>query len=468
MSSAQVNITEDDIAAALGINVRVHVRLSGLMDINPKVIAKDLETIKRCSTPGMVSYTMEEIKERWARLGIFRSVQYNLEPTKDGADNDICVHIDVVEGKPKQSVGIFTTETSLPEVTVALENVLGGRYSLKGSYIPPASRVHAISCSLVSNVPFIGQKAEYYFGRRTESKAYHLASAERIEEVKATAENKKAGFASEFSVGFQRRTLVTHDRSNIPPSVQADFITTDKGYISHEVNFSNVAYHATPYLYNMYPLPIYGRDTTLRNEFAGGIFGGDFTFFKSELQSTQYWPLGPFLSFQWSTRLAGIFPFRENRIPLNDRLFLSNCHVRGYKSVGPSNIGAENGRFAAMGGNGLWATSVSLNFPFLFFPNNGIASMHLFANAGNLRMIESCEALKDVYSWVRNCACSFGGGLVITRIPLFGASPSGRFELNFSVPLGVDHSGNLTFKNGSRGLFERIKFGLVWSSNHSF
>lgn len=465
-----VNITEDEVKAALKVPIRAHVRLSGACNTHPLVVAKDLETIKRCGTMQEAVQAMTEIRSRWVSMGIFRSVQYNFEPTEDGLKNDICVHIEVVEEKPKKSIGVFTTDTSIPEITVALENIFGGRYSVKGNYIPPASRVHSISFSLLSNVPYIGQNAEYYIGRRTENKVYHLANAERIEEVKATTTNQKGKVASELSIGFQRRTLLSKHMKDIPVGDLADFTATDKGYIRHQLTFTDVAHHANPFLYNMYPLPIYGNQLSVSNEFAGGPLGGEFSFLRSELQAVKYVPLGPFFSLQLSAKLAGIYPFLGGRIPLNDRLFLSNCHVRGFKSVGPSTLdsGSPVNRFAATGGNALWAASASLNFPFLFFPNNGIAAMHLFANAGNLRMLDSFESLKDGYRWLRECACSVGAGVVITRIPLFGVAPSGRFEINMSIPLGVDKEGNIVCRNGHKSLFDRFRFGLVWSSNMSF
>ncbi|KAG5490372.1 hypothetical protein JKF63_00492 [Porcisia hertigi] len=465
-----VNISDDDLKAALKLPIRAHVRLVGIERTHPDVVARDLETIKRCSTMQEAVEAVTAIRSRWISEGIFRNVQYNFEPTADGGKSDVCVRLDVVENKPKKSIGVFTTDTALPEITVALENVLGSRYSLKGNYVPPASRIHSISFSFLSNVPLVGQKGEYYIGRKTENKTYHLASAERVEEVKATATNRKGKLGSEFSVGFQRRTLLTRHMENIPAEDAVDFSPTDKGYVRHQLTTTDVAHHANPYLYNMYPLPIYGSEVSICNELAGGPIGGDFSFLKSELQGSKYVPLGPFFSLQLSAKLAGIYPFFGSRIPLNDRLFLSNCHVRGFKSIGPSTLdwGNNVNRFAATGGNALWATSLSLNFPFLFFPNNGIASMHLFANAGNLRMVESFGALKDGYRWVRDCACSVGAGIVITRIPIFGVAPSGRFELNMCIPLGVDNEGNIVCRNGRKSLFDRWRFGLVWSSNFSF
>lgn len=466
-----VNIKEADILRALPVKIRTHVRVSGLENIAPKVIAKDLEAIKRCENLEQVQLTVAAIESRWQRLGLFNSVQYNLEPTVDGNNNDVCVHVHVKENKPKKSIGLFTTDTALPEVKVSLDNIFGGRYSISGNYVPPTTRMKSLAFSLFSNVPFIGQSSEYSIEQRTESKYYQLASSERVNEIRAVTNNKKGVMSSEVTLGFQQRCMVAGvGQDQIPPELAQDFTNTEKGYIRHRLSLSNEAYHANPYLYNMYPLPIYGSSTHFTNEFAGGALGGKYTFLKSELQTTRYWPIGPFLSIQWSAKLAGIYPFFASRVPLNDRLFLSNCHVRGFKCIGPSTLDWEKPRerYAATGGNALWATSVSLNFPFIGFPNNGIAAMHIFANAGNLGMFDSISsASQNISKFVSGCAASVGGGIVITRIPLFGAAPSGRLELNYSIPVGVTKDGSLTMRNGNPNLFDNFRVGLVWSSNLS-
>ncbi|ORC90245.1 putative Tob55 [Trypanosoma theileri] len=468
--SQEVNIAEDDINKVLDVPIRTHVRMRGIEKIHPRVISRDLEAIKRSETIAEITNNMNEAKTRWTHMGFFRSVKFNLEPTFDGEANDVCVHIDVEESRPTKSIGVFTTETIVPELTFSLENIFGARYSLTGNYVPPTSRTHAISFSVRSNVPFLGQTAEYYIGERSENKTFHPASSEKVEEIRATSKNEKNGFSSELSIGFQRRLLVSKEKRKLSNDLLDDFKKTLKGFIRHDLALSNAEYHADPFLCNMYPLPINGGQLSLKNELAGGPLGGQFTFIKSELQTAKYWPLGPFFSFQWNLKLAGIWSYNQGRIPLNDRLFLSSCHVRGFKSIGPStieNVKKEGGRFAATGGNALWATSMSINFPFLFFPNNGMAAMHLFANIGNLKMVKSHIELMDIGEWLRTSAASMGLGIVVTRIPLFGVAPNGRLELNFSVPVGIDKTGNIRFENGNKNLFDRIKFGLTWSSAFS-
>eukprot|EP00796_Vickermania_ingenoplastis_P000453 gene453-236_t len=454
------------VTQSLDVQITTHVRVSGLERIHPSVLEKDLEAIKRCGTLRDATLSLEQVTERWRNLGLFKDVKYYFQPTDDGERTDICAQIDVQELPSTKSIGIMTTDSAYPEVNVSLDNILGGRYTIKASYISPASRMHAVTASVVSNVPYLGTSAEYSAGHHTEKKYCQLASAEKVLEVKAVARNIKGPLQSEVTVGFQRRRLIPVHKKDILGDDMMDFSPTHKGYIRHDLSVSKVMYHGHQTLFNMYPLPIAGYVWHMANEVAGGVLGGDFSFLKSEFQWSKFWSLGPFFSLHWSSRLAGIVTDGHSRVPLNDRLFLANSHVRGFKSVGPSTLDrlTTATRFAATGGNALWASSLSLSFPFVGFPQNGFAAMHIFANAGNLRMVHSAAQLTDCWKWMREAACSVGAGIVVTRIPLMGVLPSGRFEVNFSVPIGISSRGDLKTSNGPRELFERVKFGLVWSS----
>lgn len=468
ISSKEQEAYNQFVSQSLDVDINTHIRLNGIKRIHPSVLAKDLEALKRCTTLRAATLSMEGIKERWKQLRLFKEVDYVFQPTEDGTTQDVCVHIEVSELPATKSIGIMTTDSAYPEVNVSLDNILGGRYTLQGSCLSPGSRMQAISVSLFSNVPFLGTSAEYFAGHSTEKKNYHLASAEKMFELKAVARNKKGPLSSEFTVGLQRRRLLPVSKRDILGDDVLDFSTRHKGYVRHDVSLSNVEYHTHPYLYNMYPLPIGGSVLQMTNEIAGALMGGDVSFFKSELQASKFWKLGPFFSLHWSARAAGIAT-DQHRIPINDRLFLGSSHIRGFKSVGPSNLErlTTPSRFAATGGNALWASSLSLSFPFIGIPHNGFAAMHLFANIGNLRMVQSMAQLTDTRKWLRDSACSVGGGIVVTRIPLLGVLPSGRFEVNFALPLGLTRKGDLTFCNGPQELFERLKFGLVWSSQTS-
>lgn len=464
---------EEFIKRSLDLQITTHIRLSGLSRIHSKVIEKDLEAVKRCGTLRGVTLALEQVAERWKSLGIFKDVTYFFQPTEDGSKNDVCVNIEVSELPAQKQFSVMSTDSAYPEVSISLENILGGRYSVKGSYISPASRMHAISFSVLSNVPFLGSSGEYSLGHYTEKKNFHLASAEKVFEIKSVARNQKGCLGSELTVGFQRRHLIPVNKRDILKEDMVDFGATYKGYIRHNLTVSNLDYHHHQALFDMYPLPISGTVVQLRNELAGFPMGGDFSFFKSEVQGSKLWKLGPFFTLNWSTRLGAIFtPVKKlsqqhNRIPLNDRLFLAGSHVRGFKSVGPSTLDRLNtaSRFAAEGGNALWASSLSLSFPFIGFPQNGFAAMHIFANAGNLQYVRSFSQATNYWKWFRDCACSVGAGIAITRIPLFGVLPSGRFEVNFAVPLGITRDGDIAMRNGPEELFERVRFGLVWSSD---
>lgn len=461
---------EEFISRSLDLRIVPHIRVNGLKRINTKVIEKDLEAVKHWSTLRDVTLALEEASEKWRSLGFFKDVKYFFQPMEESSPNDVCVNVEVTELPAQKQLSIMTTESAYPEINASLENIFGGRYSVKGSYISPASRMHAVSLSAVSNAPFLGNSGEYSLGHYTEKKNFHFASAERVFEVKAVGRNQKGCVGSEFTVGFQRRHLIPVNKEDILKEDMVDFGTTYKGYVRHNLTLSKVNYHNHPVLFQMYPLPISGTVIQLRNEVAGFKMGGDFNFFKSEVQGTKLWCLGPFFTLNWSTRLGAIVTdWRQpnTRVPLNDRLFLAGSHVRGFKAIGPSTLDRLNtaSRFAAEGGNALWASSLSLSFPFIGFPQNGFAAMHVFANAGNLRQVRSFSQLTDYWKWFRECACSVGAGIVVTRIPLLGVLPSGRFEVNFAVPLGMTKNGDVTTRNGPSELFERVRFGLVWSSD---
>lgn len=468
MSADQLQ--DDAVLSSIDKPIVTHVRVGGLQRTHCSVIEKDLEAIKRCGTLRDVTSSMEQAINRWKSLGLFKDITYHFQPTSDGEKNDVCVQIDVTDTlRPVKSIGVMSTDSAYPEVNVSFDNFLGGRYSLKGSYICPASRLHSINFSLISNVPFFGANAEYSAGHRTEKKYFHLASSERVFDVKACSRNAKGKISSEFTIGAQRRKLVPVRKSEILGEDWLDFRSTHKAYMRHDFTYSNVKYNESQYLFDMYPLPVEGNMLHMDNE-AAGLTGGDFCFLKSQIQFSKFWRLSPFFYLNWNSRFGGIRSMsnggQNGRIPINDRLFLSGSHVRGFKSIGPSTLDRPSStRFAATGGNALWASSIGVNFPFLGLPQNGFAAMHLFANAGNLRMINSFSQLTDCWKWIRETSCSIGGGIVITRLPLLGVLPSGRFELNASVPIGVTRNGELKFQNGPSELFDRVKFGLVWSSD---
>jgi outer membrane protein assembly factor BamA len=468
--SERVVITDEMMANIMDVPVRSHVRFTGLSRIHPRVIQYEVDEIQKTETVFEAIRASETARQRWVdQLGLFKKADFSLEPTKDGTNRDMCVQMDLEERRPQRSVGVFTTETSMPEVRVMLKNIFEGRYSLQANYVPPSGQSEAWSVSVLSNVPWIGRTAEYYAGLRREVRPMQAGEAERVEEVKAVSRKDVNGVNSSWTIGLQWRQLASRDSASLPASIVRDFTRQQKAYIEHKVSVDRTQTHRHPVLYSMYPLPVGGYDVHFTNELSGGLLGGDTSIFKTAFQSSVYKLLHPLVSIHWGWKMGMVTSVGAARhVPIQDRHYLSYRHVRGYKSLGPSLLDEEGvveaKRYGATGGNTLWATSLSLNFPFIGIPQNGLAALHLFANCGNLQNFSSLQQFKEGFkSFLVSSDASVGAGVIVTRIPLLGVAPSGRFEFNWSVPLHIGEDGRLYSQARNPNLFDRFKFGLVWS-----
>lgn len=471
-------ISQQDVQALLATPARIHVRFDGLNRIDPVVLQRRVSTIINSHTVGQALSESEASLQEWKDAGFFRDgSSFHLEPFAESSQSvdskDVLLCFDVEEARAQKSGGVFATESAVPEVRLALKNIFGGRYSAQLNYIPPASRLHSWTFSVQSRVPWFGSSAEYSIGAATEKKLLHPADVERIEEVKAVAFTDD----SKVTLGYQQRSMAARDQSRMPSTILADFPKHAKGYLKYELTMHRASYRQHPLLYQMYPLPVGGFDAYMMSEVCGGLLGGAACFHKWEFQATRYWSLGHFFSLQSGLRVGTVSPFFPNApVPLNDRFFLSQRHVRGYKSIGPSTFdegvtaagGGVSTRFAPTGGTAVIAGTTSLNFPFILYPNNGMVAMHLFADGGALRMIHKFGEMLEWRQWWDASRFSVGGGLVLTRVPFLGAIPDGRFELNWSLPVRVEQWSpfKLAFRTSPKEtrLFENVKFGLTWSS----
>lgn len=470
MDLTDITLTDEMTLQLLEKPVVPYLHFSGLSQVHRSVLKGEMDTIVQCRTMKDLLREVERARYRWTTLGVFNDIKLSFEPISDGTAKDVCVHFHVDEKKPSKQVGVFTTETSVPEVTASLNNLLNSRYTFSGRYTPPAARSHAFSLSLTSNVPFFGRTAEYYAGIRREDRPMNLAEAEKIEEVKVVTSNVEKDSSSQFTLGIQRRNTASRDRYELPQNLQAELGESIKLYASHQYHVSSEEYHVHPFLFSLYPLAVRGSSCFIGNE-----VGVDPTtknpVYRGDLQWLKHYLLHPLVVLDINVRL-GVAASPTGHVPLSDRLFLGWRHVRGFKSIGPSTDGlpVPIPRYAATGGNVLWATAASLNFPVPFLPSNGLLSMHLFANVGNCDYIGSTRNLQQrAFNLFRDASCSVGGGLVVTQIPFFGVLPSGRFEFNLSAPLKLISDGQfpIGLDDTRRGLFDKWRFGLVWSSSVS-
>lgn len=459
--------------------IRPHVVLEGLNKTHPSVVSRDVRSVERCGTMAELVDTLEASRTRWLRSGIFTDFQYNFEPAADGAADDVVVAVQLSEVPTSHEIGVFTTNAAVPELKANLVNLFGRGYSLTAQYTPPAGSTHAWSFKAVSLTPLLGHRLEISLGQEKEAYAFHPADSEHIEEAKVSIDFHTSLSQHTFSVGVDRRDLRAAESYGMPQVVTQDFGTSVKTFARHEWRYSNTLTHSHPRLNAMYPLPIVGLDCHVINEVCARVASlGDVSHVRHEFQAMQYIFLHPLLILDVGVRVGGIWGFGSDaarrRVRLNDRLFLGWRHVRGHRTVGPTTVspefhsgGSESEvvRLAAVGGNALWALSASLNFPLPILPENGFLSTHLFANCGNVGLFDKVtDFTAKARSWLLNPAISVGAGLVISKVPLFGLLPNGRLEVNASLPISRSDSGKWSVPDLSENVFDRVKFGLVWSS----
>eukprot|EP00758_Cryptobia_borreli_P003207 Tbor_TRINITY_DN3608_c0_g1::TRINITY_DN3608_c0_g1_i1::g.220::m.220/K07277/SAM50, TOB55, bamA; outer membrane protein insertion porin family len=471
MDLIDLDLTDEMTFALLEKEVVPYVNFSGLKRVHRQVLEKEINAIMECSNMKELFKSVERARYRWIYIGVFDDIKLSFEPIKDASPKEICVHFHVEERKPTRQIGAFTSDASIPEVSASLNNLWNSRYTLTGKYIPPAARAHAFSMSLTSNVPFFGRTSEYHCGIRMEERLKNLAAAEKVEEVKMVTTDVEENTTKQITFGLQRRHTACRDMHELPERFRSQLGQNMKAYASHNYHYTTEEFHPHPALYSMYPLPIGGFSL-----YAGNEIGMDPNsrnpVWKSDFQWSRHLLLHPLLVLTLGVKV-GLAASATGQIPINDRLFLGWRHVRGYTSIGPSTAqkGSEGepivAKYSATGGNALWASTASLNFPMPLIPSNGLLTMHMFANVGNCDYFTSIPDLRQrIDSLFRDACFSFGGGIVITQMPFFGVLPSGRFEFNVSYPMyfGKDTS---TFIERQRGLFDRFRFGLIWSSASS-
>lgn len=466
-ASEDVNVTDSMISELLDKRVVTHVHFTGLDKVHKSILMGEIQDMSTALTVRDLFKAAERARYRWMNVGVFNDVSMGFEPLADGAPNDICVHCYVSEKKPTKQIGVFTTDTSVPEVTASLNNIWNGRYSVSGKYIPPASRSHAVSLALTSNAPWFGRTAEYYAGVKRDQRPMNLAQEEKVEEVRVSFNAVEPDSSSQFGFGLQRRVTAARDYQDLPKHLRRELGENYKLFASHQYHISSEEYHQHPFLYSLYPLPVRGTSLFTGFEVSYNCLAGT-PVARGDLQMTRHFPLHPFVTATWSTRLGGVAS-TSGHVPVSDRLYLGWRHVRGYRSIGPSTAdhGGEVLRYAATGGNALWSSSLSLNMPMPFLPTNGMVTTHLFADIGNNAYFSGIGDLqRRALDFFKKASCSVGFGFVVAQIPFFGVLPSGRFELNFSLPVSIDaSSGDYTFKQPP--MFDKWRFGLIWSSNVS-
>ena len=305
-----------------------------------------------------------------------------------------------------------------------------------------------------------------------------------------------------FTAGFQRRQLIPRDStptrdsdgptaalvwSGIPAWLQSHFAPSTKAFVRWQLRYNDVQFLAAPW-YDVFALPVGGTDAAASFELAGGLLGGGTSLARAEAQWTRHRSLYPFVVLDLNVRCGLAAGFggsdwvgedaRWSDLRLSDRFYLNWRNVRGYLAVGPNTnteAAARNDpdpprRFRCLGGNFVWAASASLNFPFPLWPWNGLVSSHVFANVGNLALVDNlahlASAAGDIFGRPK---ASVGAGLVAMQVPGLGPVPNGRLELNMALPVNVGAvfgggaAGDGTAGVSSPWVFDKLRWGLHWT-----
>lgn len=219
--------------------------IEGINKVHPSLIAPQLQKCQKSETIGALVACCEAAADRFRRMDVFQHVSFGLEPTavtnnngfgaegaadaiavdgsadqkfqqtpehhphdRDLAFRDIVVRWVLPEKRSSHEIGVFTTDSAMPEIRVAMKNILGRAWSVKGNYTPPTSTRHSWNVSLVTQNPFIGHSWEAFVGQSTLSHAeIHSADAESVLECKLQAESFGQASHHVFSIGAQRRNL---------------------------------------------------------------------------------------------------------------------------------------------------------------------------------------------------------------------------------------------------------------------
>ncbi len=239
------------------------------------------------------------------------------------------------------------------------------------------------------------------------------------------------GLGNYLSVGVSYTLENVGIKMNEPDVDIPDTILQEEGYSLISKVGASVAYDTR----NSVGLPNAGQRTELTADVAGGPFGGDRDFYKTELRSAWYFKglfTGHVLELVGRTGVAEAFGNTDN-VPFYDRYYLGGLYtLRGYRyrGIGPR----EDWYKEPIGGNTYWFGSAEYTIPII-----ERFRFALFYDIGNVQA--------KGYDWnFSNYSDNWGVGL---RLNL----PIGALRLDYGIPINHDEysrgSGRFQFGVGS-------------------
>ncbi|KNH09485.1 Tob55 [Perkinsela sp. CCAP 1560/4] len=456
-------------------------------------------SIESAKTLKALVSTLRSLKSQFMESGLFREVNYRIEPAREGGRNTI-VCLDFVESNGRKELGIHTDMKGKPEVKISMANVLNRACTIAFECMP--TKISAGMTSVKSKLqwynPIFGQLMETSWTQGTyDHSQLHDLDKENKRELSA---------AVHFGPSYNRHSLVaSHIKSfcdsltpdHISPSLEKFLYTTRvRSGVQYERVFSALQYHTHSILRALYAHPVQGFDLRLR----GGIF--NLEMFKaldgenslaagvgSRIDSGKeirlegfgvyHLLLHPLVTFGLWGKCGMFFPIHPwgtTESHALDRFFVGNSHVRGYRFIGPSEHNKRryhdvkeyfrrektSGPISQLGGSLYTALSSSLSFPIPV--SGGLIAGHVFLNTGYLNDV--CQKDYRCFGdWANDWCSSFGAGIILNQLPGLGALSAQRIEFNLSLPIVRGPKGcDKPLECAGKEVFKRLKFGLYWSS----
>lgn len=269
------------------------------------------------------------------------------------------------------------------------------------------------------------------------------------------------GIPLSFGVDLYRRTRSwsDYDEKRLGGNLRLRRLITDFSYLGLNYNLENIdIYNISDYAdwsiqseagknwvssltpsitrdtRDNFMIPSRGMRATLDCQVAGGIFGGDKDFIKTNFDSSYYLSIfsGHILAFRFRAGTAQ--PYGDTEIvPVYERFFLGGANtIRGfrYREVGPQGIDPQTGlpNGEPVGGDSMMMASVEYTFPIIEMVRGAF-----FYDVGDVWSDKDWELENPIFSdrWFKTLNSGAGIGL---RLYL----PIGPIKLDYGWPLVTD------------------------------
>ncbi|GAB1605094.1 sorting and assembly machinery component 50 homolog [Argonauta hians] len=402
------------------------VVVDGLGRTKNDIVVKEVKSIFSAGNFQEMVHRTHDVKVRFEKLGLFKSIKVMVDSVKDDATKDLYEVTFEVEEQKRVSGGINTligTNDASLLLGMKLPNMFGrgeksifeyshGTKSNKGQNFTFFAPLHGNPDKIFSTGVYQSSMEYPWSGyietSRGTSIDFTLPSAFgshclRLEGVwrDLRALSRTTSFTVREQAGHSLKSSLKHE-----------FVkdTRDDPII-----------------------PRHGSLLKIINEYAG--LGGNVEYLKNEIEFQGTKSLFFDCSVQMSLAGGIMKPLATNEeLKINDRFFLGGpLTLRGFtlKGVGPHCDGN------ALGADTYWMSALHLYTPLPFRPGKGgfgeLFRTHLFVNAGNLANLKLSDSPSDMLQGLKaNYRMSYGGGIVLRM------GRVARLELNYVIPFKVN------------------------------